>query len=251
MTVQGRHRDKKVHQNRRGRKPWRKSRSRVFCQKQRSISPWTQMKTMKNLKNEPGTSSNTQPTVPVLPLPPRSATSPQGPSTSTSSEDESTDDDDEHGERESGPAIQSARSHDSRRTVLYPDLRVLTNVEHWTMTPETHKYAVAAGSFCFVTTENGEQQDVCNLTAIPCVQRSLCLDELTNDSSSTQVEIPRGVDSHTRDMLERCVATCGKAARARAKRRSHARKQASYEDTTSSLLERNTSSGNPGLTMRF
>ena len=26
------------------------------------------------------------------------------------------------------------------------------------MTPETHKHAAAAGSFCFVTTENGDQQ---------------------------------------------------------------------------------------------
>ena len=33
------------------------------------------------------------------------------------SEDESADNGDEHGEGESGPAIQSARSHDSRRTV--------------------------------------------------------------------------------------------------------------------------------------
>ena len=71
------------------------------------------------------------------------------------------------------------------------------------MTPEAHKYAAAAGSFCFVTTENGEQQDVYNLTTIPCVQRSLCLDELTNLSRSTQVEVPKGVDSQTKDMLER------------------------------------------------
>ena len=50
------------------------------------------------------------------------------------------------------------------------------------------------------------------------------------------------------------MATCGKAARARAKsslvheKKRHPRK---YEDTTSSLLKRNTSIGNPGLTMRF
>ena len=37
--------------------------------------------------------------------------------------------------------------------------------------PETHKCAAAAGSFCFVTTENGEQQDVCNWITMPCVQR--------------------------------------------------------------------------------
>ena len=110
-------------------------------------------------------------------------------SDSTSSEDEFADNDDEQGEEESGPAIQSARSHDLGRTVFYPDLHV-TNNEHWTMTPEAHKYAAAAGSFCFVTTENGEQLDVCNLTTTPCVHRSLCLDEVMNDYSSAQVEVP-------------------------------------------------------------
>ena len=141
-------------------------------------------------RNEPGTSSNTQPPVPVFSLQSRSTSSSHGPSTSTTStssqrtststtsEDEYTEDeDDEYGDVEFGPAIQSARSHDSGRTVLYPELHVLTNDEHWTVTPETHKYAAAAGSFCFVTTENGEEQDVCNLTTMPCVQRSLCLDE--------------------------------------------------------------------------
>ena len=88
------------------------------------------------------------------------------------------------------------------------------------MTPETHKYAAAVGSFCFVTTENREQQDLYNLTTIPCVQRSLCFDEVINHSSSAQVDVPKGVDSQTTVMLERCMATCGKAAGAMVKRRS-------------------------------
>ena len=37
------------------------------------------------------------------------------------------------------------------------------------MTPEAHKYAAAAGLFCFVTTENGEQQDIYNFTTVPGV----------------------------------------------------------------------------------
>ena len=94
--------------------------------------------------------------------------------------------------------------------MLYPDLSVSTNDEHWTLTPETHKHAAEAGSFCFVTTKNEEQQDVCNLTTMPCVQRSLWLDEVTNSSSSTQVEVTKKVDSQTRYMLERCMATCRK-----------------------------------------
>ena len=84
--------------------------------------------------------------------------------------------------------------------------------------------------FVFVTTENGEQQDVCNLTTLPCVQLSLCLDDVTNDSGSTQIEVPKGVDSRTRDMLERCMATCRKAAGARANMRSRARKEASAQE---------------------
>ena len=90
-------------------------------------------------------------------------------------------------------------------------------------------YAAAAGSFCFVTTGNREQQDICNLTTMPCVQQSLYLDEVTNDSSSTKIEVPRGVDSETRDTLVHCMVTCGKAARAKAKMRSRARKEASAQ----------------------
>ena len=93
------------------------------------------------------------------------------------------------------------------------------------MTPETHKLAAAAGSFCLAMTENGEQQDICNLITMPCVQRSLYLDELTNDFGNIKVEVPKGVDGQTRDMLERCMATCGRAAGTRAKMRSRARKK--------------------------
>ena len=124
----------------------------------------------------------------------------------------------------------SARSQDSEKTVLYPDLHALTDDEHWTMTPETHKHAAAAGSFCFVTTEKGEQQGICKLVTVPCVQRSLCHDVLTNDHRNTQVNVPSGVNPQTRDMLERCMATCGKVAGARAKMRSRARKEASAQE---------------------
>ena len=94
-------------------------------------------------QNESGTSSNSQPTVPVLPLNQGPAASSQKPAASAKSEDEDSEHSDEY----------SAQSQDSARTILYPDLYVLTNDEHWTMTPETHKYAAAAGSFSFVTTK--------------------------------------------------------------------------------------------------
>ena len=145
-------------------------------------------------RNEPGTSSNTQPTVPMLRY-------------------NSGDEDSEHSSE------YSARSQDSGRTVFHPDLNVLTDEEHFTMTPATHKYAAGAGSCCFSMTENGEQQDLCNLITMPCVQRSLYLNEVTNDFESINAEVPDGVDGQTRDMLERCMATCGRAARTRAKKK--------------------------------
>ena len=62
---------------------------------------------------------------------------------------------------------KSAQSQDSAGTLFCPDLYVLTNDERWALTFETHKYAAAAGSFSFVTAENGDQQDVCNLITMP------------------------------------------------------------------------------------
>ena len=44
-----------------------------------------------------------------------------------------------------------------------------------------------------------------------CVQRSLCLNGAANDFDNIKVEVPKGVDGQTRDMLERCMATCGRA----------------------------------------
>ena len=58
----------------------------------------------------------------------------------------------------------------------------------------------AAGPFCFVTTEHGDQPDMCNLTALPCVQRSLYLNELTNNFGNMKVEVPERVDGRTRDV---------------------------------------------------
>ena len=59
------------------------------------------------------------------------------------------------------------------------------------MTPESHKYAAAAGSFCFVTTENGDQQDICKLITMPCVPRLLYLNERTNNFGNIKLKFPR------------------------------------------------------------
>ena len=98
------------------------------------------------------------------------------------------------------------------------------------MTPETHKYAAAAGSFCFSMTEHGEQQGLCNLITTPFVQRSLYLNEVTNEFENIKAEVPEGVGGQTRDMSERYVTTYGKAAGTRAKMRSRTRKEASAHE---------------------
>ena len=144
-------------------------------------------------QNEPGTSSTFPPTVPVLRHYQGPAANSQGPAASAISGDEDSEYSDEY----------SAQSQDSGRTVLHPDLYVLTEDEHRTMTPETHKYAAAARSFCFVTTENGDQQDRCKVITMPCVQRSLYVNEVTDDSGNIKVEVPKGVDGRTAHMLER------------------------------------------------
>ena len=86
------------------------------------------------------------------------------------------------------------------------------------------------------------------MTTVPSVQRSLCLKEVTDDSSSIQVE----VDNQTVDMLERCMATSGKAAGARAQKRSRARKETSAQEVRGYHKQfAGAKRGNPGLTMRF
>ena len=47
MTVQGRHKERKVHKDRKARKSQPNCRSRLNCQRQRNISPWTQTRTMR------------------------------------------------------------------------------------------------------------------------------------------------------------------------------------------------------------
>ena len=132
-------------------------------------------------RNGPGTSSNSHTTVPVLPLHQGPKVSSQGPAAKADT-----------GNEDSEYSVEySAQSQDSGRTVLYPDLYILTDDEHWAMTSESHICATAPGSFCFVTTENGRQQDIYNLTTMPCGQRSSYLNELTDDFGNIRVEVPK------------------------------------------------------------
>ena len=53
-----------------------------------------------------------------------------------------------------------------------------------------------------MTTENGRQQDIYNLTTMQCVKRSLYLNEMTDDFGHIQVEVSKGADGQTRDVLD-------------------------------------------------
>ena len=68
------------------------------------------------------------------------------------------------------------------------------------------------------------------MITIPNLQRSLYLNEATNDYEIIKTEVPDGVDGQTRDMLERCMTTCGRAAGTRAKMGSRARKETSAQE---------------------
>ena len=61
---------------------------------------------------------------------------------------------------------------------------------------------------------------------MPSVQRSLYLNEATNGYKILKLKFQKAVDGQTRDMLERCMTTCRRAAGTRAKMRSRARKEA-------------------------
>ena len=85
-------------------------------------------------------------------------------------------------------------------------------------------------AFCFLTTEKGNEQDICKLTTTPCVQRSLYLNGRTDDFGNLKVKVPKGVGGRTRNVLEQCMTACWKTAGVKAQRRSRARKEASARE---------------------
>ena len=277
VTVQGRHKEKKVHKDRRERKPQPKWRSRVNCQRQRSKSPWTQTKTMKYHKTN-------QELLQTLSLQYQYYLSSQ----------------DQHPGHTVHRPVLLRPVHKEHRPV--PALRMnplttMTSTEkenlaqqhkvHEVMTPK-RQCSVQTSMFWpmmstgqwrrkhtsmqlqpghFVSWLRKTENNRISTTWLPhrvCSDHCASMKWLTIPAAH-KLNSQKGVDSQTRDMLERSIATCGKAAGAKAKRRSRARKEASaqevrgyykqfprkYEDTTSSFLKQNTSSGNPGSTMKF
>ena len=69
------------------------------------------------------------------------------------------------------------------------------------------------------------------------------------------VEVPKGVGGQTRNMMERCMASCERAAGIEAKGDPRARKKKHQfkkkEDTTNSLLNQNIWSTDPEMALRF
>ena len=115
-------------------------------------------------------------------------------------------------------------------TVLYPDLNILTIDKHWKVTPETQ---VCSCSRVILFCDFGKRRTTGYIqfdNYAMCAAITVPSREVTNNSGSTRVELPKGVGNQTRNMLERGMATCGKAARARAKMRSRARKEASSQE---------------------
>ena len=62
------------------------------------------------------------------------------------------------------------------------------------------------------------------------MQRSLYHNEATNDNEILNTEVPDGIDGQVKDITERCMTTCGRAAGTRAKIRSRARKEGSVQE---------------------
>ena len=104
-----------------------------------------------------------------------------------------------------------------------------------------------------MTIENGDQQDTCKLITVPCVQRSLYLNEVTNNFDNMKIEVPERVDGRIRDILERCMAS-ERAAGTRAKMRSRARTEASAQEVRGyykQFAEAKHLEYRSGFTMRF
>ena len=59
------------------------------------------------------------------------------------------------------------------------------------MTLAIDKYAAAAGSFCFLKPENGEQKDASNLIAMSCVQHCISMMRPTKKKKSISPRSPR------------------------------------------------------------
>ena len=191
-------------------------------------------------QNEPGTFSTSKPFVPVLPLNQGPAASSQGPAASANSDDKNSEYSDEYSAQESGLWKDNALPRSQ-----YPDW-------WWTLDNEAWNTQLCSCSRVILFCDYGKRRTtrhIYNLTTLPRVQQSLCLEEVTDDSTSTRVELPNGVAIKP----ETCWNVVWPPVEKPQEQLEHEKRRQprKYEDTTSSLIKLNASSGNPGLTMRF
>ena len=182
-------------------------------QKAKKYKPMDSDEVDEKPQNERGTSSKSQTIVPVLPLHQGLAASSQGPAASANS-----------GEFTAMSTVHRVKTLEEQYSV---QISTFDQLDYWTM---TLKYSRSSRITLFCYIKNGDQQDICNLATMPCLQRSSYLNELTNNFSNTQIELPNGVDGRTRDELAHCMTTFGKAAGIKAQRRSRARQEASAQE---------------------
>ena len=134
MTVQGRHRKEspqKQSSEQKRKKTLTEVKNLSELPKANNHIPMDSDEDEEEPQNELGTSSNSRSTVPVLPHHQGRAASSHGPFAFKNSADEDSEQSDEY----------SARCQDFGRTVFSPDLHVLTDDEHWTVTLETQVWS--------------------------------------------------------------------------------------------------------------
>ena len=123
--------------------------------------------------------------------------------------------------------------------MLCPDLHILTNDEHWTVTPATHKFAAAAG---ILFSDYGDRRT----TGYKQFDYAKCAAMTVPQGSDRQIRNQRHAGTlygHLWTSRRSKSPKCGLVHKKK-------RQPRKYENTSSILLERNTSSGHRGLTMR-
>ena len=78
--------------------------------------------------------------------------------------------------------------------------------------------------------ETGDQQNIYNLTTIPRVQQSLCVEEITDDSSSTRNELLNGVVQSNQRHAGTLYGHLWKSRRSKSQEEIRARKEASAQE---------------------
>ena len=180
-------------------------------------------------RNEPGSSSNSQ-LVPVLPF-------------------NSGDEDSKYSDQ------YSAQSRDSERTLFHPDLYVLTNDEHWTITPWDTQICSSSWIILFFQWVKTEINKTYATWSLCRVYNNHCT-SMERPTTSTTWKLK--FQSELMVKLKICWNDVRLPAEGQQEQEpkwdlAHEKKHQpkKYEDTANNLLKQNIWSTNPGLTTRF